>query len=65
MNLTAVVGRTLHLPCTVRQLGTNSLAWVRSRDSSILSIDTDIITHDARFRIVESEDRQDWVLIIR
>lgn len=65
MNLTAVLGHTVHLPCHVKQLGTNALAWVRNRDSSILSIDTDIITHDSRFRIVDSEDKQDWVLIIR
>ena len=65
LNLTAVLGHTVHLPCHVKQLGTNALAWVRNRDSSILSIDTDIITHDSRFRIVDSEDKQDWVLIIR
>ena len=65
MNITAVLGHTVHLPCHVKQLGTNALAWVRNRDSSILSIDTDIITHDSRFRIVDSEDKQDWVLIIR
>jgi len=65
MNLTAVLGHTVHLPCHVQQLGTNTLAWVRKRDSSILSVDTDIVTHDKRFRIVESEDREDWVLIIR
>jgi len=65
MNQTAVLGHTVHLPCHVKQLGSNSLAWVRNRDSSIISIDTDVITHDNRFRIVESENREDWVLIIR
>ena len=58
-------GQTVHLPCHVKQLGNNNLAWVRSNDSTILSIDTDIVTHDPRFRIVESGHREDWVLIIR
>ena len=58
-------GQTVHLPCHVKQLGKNNLAWVRSNDSTILTIDTDIVTHDKRFRIVESDNREDWVLIIR
>ena len=65
MNLTVAEGQTVHLPCHVKQLGTNSLAWVRSSDSSILSIDTDIVSQDSRLRIVESDNKEDWVLIIR
>ena len=65
MNLTAGEGQTIHLPCRVNQLGTASLSWVRTRDSTIISIDTDIITHDKRFMIVESSNRESWVLIIR
>ena len=65
MNLTVSEGQTVHLPCHVKQIGNNNLAWVRSNDSTILSIDTDIVTHDKRFRIVESGHREDWVLIIR
>ena len=65
INITVTEGQTVHLPCHVKQLGNNNLAWVRSADSTILSIDTDIVTHDQRFRIVESDNREDWVLIIR
>ena len=65
MNLTVGEGQTIHLPCQVNQLATNSLSWVRKKDSTIISIDTDIITHDKRFMIVESSNRESWVLIIR
>ena len=58
-------GQAVHLPCQVRQLATNSLSWVRKTDSTIISVDTDLVTHDKRFMIVESNNRESWVLIIR
>lgn len=65
LNLTVMVGQTVHLPCRVKQVGTNTVSWVRNTDSSILSIDKDKIVQDKRFKIVQSEDRNDWILIIK
>ena len=65
VNLTVGERKTVHLPCQVRQLASNSLSWVRNTDSTIISIDTDIVTHDKRFMIIESSNRESWVLIIR
>ena len=59
MNLTVREGQTVHLPCHVKQLGRNNVAWVRSTDSTILSMNSDIITHDKRFGMAESGDREE------
>jgi len=64
-NITVRVGETVHLPCRVRQVGTNTVAWVRNKDSSILAIDEDTIIQDSRFFVVKSEDREEWMLIIK
>lgn len=64
-NLTVSLGETVHLPCRVKQVGTNSVAWVRNRDSSILSIEEDTIVRDHRFLAVTDQHRGEWTLIIR
>lgn len=64
-NLTTNVGKTVHLPCRVRQVGSNTVAWVRNRDSSILAIEEDTIVQDPRFLAVKEERRGEWTLIIR
>jgi len=64
-NITVRVGETVHMPCRVRQVGTNTVAWVRNRDSSILAIEEDTIVQDSRFFVVKSEDRGEWMLIIK
>ena len=64
-NVTARVGETVHLPCRVRQVGTNSVSWVRNKDSHILAIEEDTIIQDNRFFVIKSEDRNEWMLIIK
>jgi len=64
-NVTARVGETVHLPCRVRQVGTNTVSWVRNKDSHILAIEEDTIIQDNRFFVIKSEDRNEWMLIIK
>jgi len=64
-NLTTSVGNTVHLPCRVKQVGRNTVAWVRKSDSRILSIEEDTIVQDNRFLAVKAPSREEWTLVIR
>jgi len=64
-NLTTSVGNTVHLSCRVKQVGRNTVAWVRKSDSRILSIEEDTIVQDNRFLAVKAPARGEWTLVIR
>ena len=64
-NISVKVGDTVRLPCKVNQPGTNIVSWVRNTDYSIIAIDEDTVTHDARFFVVKSSEPSEWILVIR
>ena len=45
------------------QVDTESIAWVRSKDSHILSVDQDVFVSDPRVVVVHNRDRGEWTLI--
>ncbi|XP_066989266.1 protein amalgam-like isoform X2 [Macrobrachium rosenbergii] len=64
-NLTAHLGDTATLPCTVRQLGDKSVSWVRMRDADILTVDRYTFVGDERFESHYSTSQETWNLVIK
>ncbi|XP_022657366.1 uncharacterized protein LOC111248754 isoform X1 [Varroa destructor] len=52
--VTAVIGRTAFLPCTVRNLGDRTVSWIRRADLSVLSVGRDRYIQDRRFQVMAS-----------
>ncbi|XP_069165567.1 protein amalgam isoform X2 [Procambarus clarkii] len=65
VNVTAVLGHTVTLPCRVTNLGDKTVSWIRSRDLTVLAVDQLTVTTDARFSVVHPEDTEDWLLEVR
>lgn len=64
-NVTTQVGSSAILPCVVKQVGSNTVSWVRKRDSHILTVDKTVFISDPRFRILRLESGSDWDLHIK
>ncbi|XP_023323778.1 junctional adhesion molecule-like [Eurytemora carolleeae] len=64
-NYSSMVGDTVHLSCVVFQVETQSVSWVRSRDSHILSVDTTVFVSDPRVVIIQNKIRGEWTLIVK
>ncbi|KAK8745912.1 hypothetical protein OTU49_000099, partial [Cherax quadricarinatus] len=64
-NITALVGDSAFLPCTVSHLGDRSVTWMRKRDLHILTAGVYTYSADERFRVLHPENSDDWTLHIR
>ncbi|XP_076060058.1 uncharacterized protein LOC143036508 [Oratosquilla oratoria] len=63
-NVTAVIGHTARLPCSVVNLGLKEVSWIRHRDLHILTVSYITYTNDDRFKVHHVEGSEDWVLEI-
>lgn len=64
-NVTALVGKTAFLACSVRNLkATQKVSWVRHRDVHILTAGEQTFTTDQRFSAKHNTD-DEWVLVIK
>ncbi|XP_072392027.1 zwei Ig domain protein zig-8-like [Diabrotica undecimpunctata] len=62
----ATAGQTLLLPCSVRNLGTKVVSWIRSKDLHILTSGRHTFSSDSRFESVHTDSSGDfWGLRIR
>ena len=66
-NVTAQLGNSAHLPCTVLNIKKNNpVSWIRRRDMHILSVESTVFTQDARFQLHRDSDASSrWTLIIK
>lgn len=64
-NVTALVGDSAFLPCTVIHLGDRSVTWMRKRDLHILTAGVYTYSADERFRVLHPENSDDWTLHIK
>ncbi|XP_016840239.1 neurotrimin isoform X2 [Nasonia vitripennis] len=64
MNVTAPVGREAMLTCTVKDLGSYKVAWLRVDTQTILTIASHVITKNHRIGVSHSEHRT-WFLHIK
>lgn len=58
-------GKTAYLCCRVKNLGSNSVAWLRDRDLHILTYDVYTFTSEAQFEFFHAVDSDEWTLVIR
>lgn len=64
VNITAVLGHSVTLPCRVTNLRDRTVSWIRSRDLTVLAVDQLTVTTDSRFTVVHPEETEDWLLEI-
>ncbi|GFU39784.1 hypothetical protein NPIL_401 [Nephila pilipes] len=63
-NTTATVGREAILKCTIENLDTFKVAWIKVDTQTLLTLDTHVISRDRRLKITNSNKRQ-WYLHIK
>ncbi|KAL1420868.1 hypothetical protein MTO96_004247 [Rhipicephalus appendiculatus] len=61
-NVSAIVGRTVKLPCVVNNLGQYRVAWLRVESKTILTIHKSVITQNYRVHLSPSD--RTWLLVI-
>nr|XP_040581466.1 zwei Ig domain protein zig-8-like [Lepeophtheirus salmonis] len=64
-NITVQLGGTAYLPCKIKNLGNNTVAWIRNRDSHIISTDRDVFIVDDRFSSLHNAATETWTLSIK
>lgn len=64
-NITSQLGEAALIPCIVKQVGENSVSWIRRSDSHILSVDQTVFISDDRFRVLRPEPGNEWNLHIK
>lgn len=64
-NVTALVGKTAHLNCRIRNLGNKTVTWIRHRDLHLLTVGETTYTSDQRFQSVHNKQTDDWSLQVR
>ncbi|CAL4068091.1 unnamed protein product [Meganyctiphanes norvegica] len=65
INVTAIPGQTVTLPCRVMNLYDKTVSWIRSRDLTVLAVDRIKVSTDARIAVIHQEESEDWQLEIR
>ncbi|KAK3879188.1 hypothetical protein Pcinc_016231 [Petrolisthes cinctipes] len=64
-NVSTQLGAHAYLPCRIKNLGDRSVAWIRNRDSHILTVDRYTFISDERFTAWHEADTQTWTLQVR
>jgi len=64
-NVTGVLGKTSFLTCRVKNLGNQTVSWLRHVDTHLLTTGLYTYTQDRRFTAIHRENSEDWVLEIR
>ncbi|KAJ9579729.1 hypothetical protein L9F63_004655 [Diploptera punctata] len=65
LEVNATSGETAYLRCRVRDLGSNTVVWLRERDLHILTYDVYTYTSEDQFESMHTNDSDEWVLKIR
>jgi len=64
-NVTGVLGKTSYLTCRVKNLGNQTVSWLRHVDTHLLTTGLYTYTQDRRLTAIHRENSEDWVLEIR
>ncbi|XP_053649940.2 uncharacterized protein [Cherax quadricarinatus] len=64
-NVSAQLGTQAFLPCRIRNLGNQSISWIRSRDSHILTVDRYTFIADQRFQSWHEANSETWTLQVK
>jgi hypothetical protein len=61
-NITIMQGENAYLVCVVRELGNNSISWIRHNDINLLSVGKFKYTQDPRYQIFHNSHNDTWTL---
>ncbi|KAL7028349.1 hypothetical protein ACKWTF_005810 [Chironomus riparius] len=64
-NITVMQGESAYMVCVVRNLGNNSISWIRHNDINLLSVGIFKYTQDPRYQIFHNSHNDTWTLKIR
>ncbi|PSN38907.1 hypothetical protein C0J52_16365 [Blattella germanica] len=65
LEVNATSGETAYLRCKVRDLGSNTVVWLRERDLHILTYDVYTYTSEDQFESLHVKESDEWILKIR
>lgn len=61
-NETVMAGHTAYLKCKVKNIGNQTVSWVRHRDINLLTVGLNSYTSDNRFLSIREHDSEEWTL---
>lgn len=61
-NITVMQGESAYMVCVVRNLGNNSISWIRHNDINLLSVGIFKYTQDPRYQIFHNSHNDTWTL---
>lgn len=61
-NITVLQGENAYMVCIVRNLGNNSISWIRHNDINLLSVGIFKYTQDPRYQIFHNTHNDTWTL---
>uniref|UniRef100_A0A8D8Z450 Kin of IRRE-like protein 1 n=1 Tax=Cacopsylla melanoneura TaxID=428564 RepID=A0A8D8Z450_9HEMI len=64
-NVTALLGKTTYLVCKVRNLGNNTVSFMRHEKAILLTNGRFVYSNDQRYRIINNPPSDDWTLQIK
>merc|ERR550539_1022431 len=64
-NVTGVVGRNSYLACRIKNIGNQTVSWLRHGDTHLLTVGLFTFTLLDRFSAIHRSNSEDWVLEIR
>lgn len=64
-NHTVQMGGTALLPCVIKNLGNESVSWIRMRDAYILTVDEEVFISDPRISTIHQDNSLSWTLQIK
>lgn len=65
VNITGIKGKTTHLVCRIKNLGNQTVSWLRHSDTHLLTTGLYTYTPERRFSAIHRSSSEDWVLEIR
>ncbi|XP_053641227.1 interference hedgehog [Cherax quadricarinatus] len=64
LNVTGLLGKTAVLNCRVKNIGNNTVSWIRHRDIHLLTVGGFTYTSDARVSARHVDGSEDWLLLV-
>lgn len=61
-NLTVIQGENAYFVCIVRNLGNNSISFLRHKDVNLLSVGKYVYTQDPRYQIFHNANNDTWTM---
>lgn len=61
--INVILGQDVVLPCTVKNLGSYNILWLRLKDGDVLAYDNITVTQDSRFKLTKKTENESNLMI--